>query len=53
MVYESQDTHLDHNHQTGVERGLVHAGCNMWIGGVETAIARIGLARLLRYVLGS
>ena len=53
MVYESQDTHLDHDHVTGRKRGIVHAQCNQQIAGVENAIKSIGLSRLLRYVLGS
>jgi hypothetical protein len=48
----SQRTHLDHNHETGVERGLVHAQCNQAIGGLELAVRLIGWTRALRYILG-
>lgn len=50
MVYEDNATHLDHNHVTGVERGLVHAQCNQAVGGSELAIRLIGLPRLLDYL---
>jgi hypothetical protein len=50
MDYESQTTHLDHNHVTGVKRGLVHAKCNVIIGGIERGIALVGLERLLAYL---
>jgi hypothetical protein len=50
MVYEDNATCLDHDHVTGVERGLVHAQCNQAVGGSELAIRLIGLPRLLDYL---
>lgn len=47
---DSNKTHLDHNHVTGVKRGLVHAQCNLMIGGIENAVALVGLDHLLRYI---
>ena len=46
----SNRTHLDHNHVTGVKRGLVHAACNLMIGGVENAVALMGVHRVLDYL---
>ena len=48
----SNRTHLDHNHETGRERGLVHAQCNHMIGGVENAVRLLGIVRVMRYILG-
>lgn len=47
---DSNRTHLDHNHRTDQKRGLVHAACNQMIGGIENAIALVGLDALVRYV---
>ena len=47
---DDNTTHRDHNHETGEVRGLVHAGCNVMIGGIENAIALVGMERLMRYV---
>jgi hypothetical protein len=46
----SQRIHLDHNHATGVDRGLVHAQCNQMIGGTENAIKLLGLDAVLAYL---
>ena len=46
----SNCTHLDHDHRTGRKRGLVHAKCNLMIGGIEKALDLIGLDRILAYV---
>jgi hypothetical protein len=49
---DDNTTHRDHNHTTGVVRGLVHAQCNQMIGGIENAIALVGLDALVRYITG-
>jgi len=47
---DDNTVHLDHNHQTSVKRGLVHAHCNHYIGGIEKAIALVGADAMLRYI---
>ena len=42
--------HLDHDHKTGRYRGIVHHTCNHALGGVDAAIALVGLDRLLLYL---
>lgn len=46
----SNRTHLDHSHVTGRKRGLVHAACNIMIGGLENAVALIGWDRIRAYL---
>jgi len=48
-LVDDSTTHLDHNHVTGVKRGLVHAQCNQMIGGIESAVALVGWTRLTAY----
>jgi hypothetical protein len=50
LIYEDNATHLDHDHVTGRERGLVHAQCNQAIGGFELAIQLVGLASAVLYI---
>ena len=50
LNYDSNRMHLDHNHKTGKKRGLVHAQCNLAIGGAERALDMVGLAHLLNYL---
>jgi len=47
---DDRNTHLDHNHVTGRKRGLVHVQCNQMLGGIENAIALIGLDKLVQYL---
>jgi ribosomal protein L37E len=46
----SNRTHLDHNHRTNQKRGLVHAACNQMIGGIENAVALVGIHAVLNYL---
>jgi len=47
---ESNKTHRDHNHQTGEQRGLVHARCNQMISGIEDAMALLGVERIVQWM---
>ena len=47
---DDNTTHREHNHRTGEERGLVHARCNLMIGGIENAAAVLGLDALVRWM---
>lgn len=47
---DDSTTHLDHNHETGRKRGLVHARCNQMISGIEDAVRLVGLDRLVTYM---
>lgn len=43
--------YIDHNHQTGVTRGLVHSECNMLIGGFENLLSKsTGFTHLSGYL---
>ncbi len=44
-------THTDHNHETGVVRGLLCCSCNWFVGWVETR--RHLLDRALRHIDGN
>jgi hypothetical protein len=50
------DDVLDHDHKTGIVRGVVHRGCNAMLGHIENNRARnhltdpVKLARMLRAV---
>lgn len=35
---EITNSHIDHNHETGVERGLLHSGCNTKLAAIEDKI---------------
>jgi recombination endonuclease VII len=50
MLADDNTTHRDHNHATGEVRGLVHAQCNQMIGGIENAVALVGLERIGHYL---
>jgi hypothetical protein len=51
LLADDNTTHRDHNHATGDVRGLVHAQCNQMIGGIENAIALVGLDGIARYLV--
>lgn len=47
------DPVLDHDHETGAVRGVLHRGCNSGLGKVENAAARYGYARnLIPFAMG-
>jgi hypothetical protein len=47
---DDNTTHREHNHKTGEERGLVHARCNLMIGGIENAAELLGLDALIEWM---
>lgn len=49
-LVDDNTTHLDHDHVTGRKRGLVHAYCNLMIGGIENAVALAGWDAILRHL---
>lgn len=49
-LVDDNTTHRDHNHKTGKTRGLVHAQCNQMIGGIENAVALVGMHNIIRYL---
>jgi len=50
QLVDDNTVHLDHNHKTGRKRGLVHAQCNQMIGGIENAVALVGMHNIVRYL---
>lgn len=47
---DDNTTCLDHNHVTGMKRGLVHTQCNLMIAGVENALRLVGSLQLFQYI---
>jgi len=46
------DPVLDHNHQTGAVRGVLHRGCNSLLGKVENNAPRYGVRDVLAFCGG-
>jgi len=47
---DDNTVHLDHDHVTGRKRGLVHAKCNIMIGGVERALMIMKWDKVMAYL---
>ena len=43
---------LDHDHKTGLIRGVLHRGCNSLLGKIENNHARCGVSDLLGFLNG-
>lgn len=46
------DPVLDHNHQTGAVRGVLHRGCNSLLGKVENNAGRYGVREVFAFCRG-
>ena len=44
---------LDHNHSTGLVRGVLHRGCNSLLGKVENNYRRYGVRSLEAFLAGT
>lgn len=44
------DCYVDHDHRTGKVRGLVHPGCNVFLGHLEAFMAKGLLGNVLAYL---
>ena len=48
---DPEEAVLDHDHRTGLIRGVLHRGCNSMLGKIENNMprSRIDLARLIKF----
>lgn len=53
LPLSAKEAVLDHDHRTGICRGVLHAGCNSLLGPVENNAPRFGVRNLQAFLHGA